>query len=690
MQWKINKLVFCERKQYLISENKRIQLEPRQAEVLAYFCRHVNQLVSRNDLVEHIWQGQVITDNAINRVIAKLRKSLGDNAKESEYIVTIPRKGYRMIALVSLGLEAENHVSGVRASNSNKPTELVNNNEVKSATPTVLNYRLFSVVFLLIALVMFFYAMTNSTQPMQFKSLETLTRDKGEEFLPAVSPDGHFLIYSTNESERLDLYLKNLSTNETRLISDRLGNAGGGAWSKSGSKFIYLYTSRNTCEFRMFEFTHDQSMGIKQHSTVHHCPVGSYGNVVFSHDEKSIIFSESQKPQSSYYIYIKNLDDGEVEKLKQPPVFLAGNREFDLHPKQNKLLIASPDLQQQLAFYQLDIEQNRLSFLFKKDEYLCCPLWDHQGNNIIMTGPLPRTSIVELDLNGEQVRTLYTSSHKIYKLRRLAKSNQFVYSGGFYNTDIEYTDFLSSEKITLVDSMAADSVPTVSSHNQLAYISKRNGKGQVWIMNLKSNKETMLTHFVDNHKYFDLQWSPENKQIAGLMINGIKLVDVKSGNYRILNIPQQEIRGMSWRDEQTLAFSLKYHNQWRAHHYAINSNTMTMLDKDWAYVYYYGENFLGISQNNEFYYNLLPIDLRVTTPVDHQRRFYFQLFNESIYYQKSIDDKNALVRYDLTQNKEKKLIFIRRFSEFSVSSQGVYSTTYQSKDADIFRISFQN
>ena len=69
--YKINELLFDQRKQTLLLDKTLTQLEPRQSEVLAYMCRHPNKLISRDELIEQVWQGQIVTDNAVNRVIAK-------------------------------------------------------------------------------------------------------------------------------------------------------------------------------------------------------------------------------------------------------------------------------------------------------------------------------------------------------------------------------------------------------------------------------------------------------------------------------------------------------------------------------------------------------------------------------------------------------------------------------------------
>src|SRR5262249_47747515 len=58
------------------------------------------QLVEKRELIDVVWGGTFVTDNALTRVIAQLRKALGDDAKESRYIGTVPTRGYRFISEV--------------------------------------------------------------------------------------------------------------------------------------------------------------------------------------------------------------------------------------------------------------------------------------------------------------------------------------------------------------------------------------------------------------------------------------------------------------------------------------------------------------------------------------------------------------------------------------------------------------
>lgn len=65
--------------------------------VLEILAQRAGDVVSTHELLERVWPGVVVTDNAIHRVITQLRKALGDNPKDPTYIQSVPKKGYRFL-----------------------------------------------------------------------------------------------------------------------------------------------------------------------------------------------------------------------------------------------------------------------------------------------------------------------------------------------------------------------------------------------------------------------------------------------------------------------------------------------------------------------------------------------------------------------------------------------------------------
>jgi DNA-binding winged helix-turn-helix (wHTH) protein len=76
----------------LVRGDDTIKLEAIQGRLLSCFLLQPNVVITRAELIEQVWSSQYVSDNAINRSISSLRKSLGGDPKR--YITTVPKIGY--------------------------------------------------------------------------------------------------------------------------------------------------------------------------------------------------------------------------------------------------------------------------------------------------------------------------------------------------------------------------------------------------------------------------------------------------------------------------------------------------------------------------------------------------------------------------------------------------------------------
>ena len=74
-------------------------------QVLVLLAAHAGQVVAKERLIQTVWPDTFVTDDVLTRAISELRRVFGDDAKESRFIQTIPKSGYRLIARVSNGAE---------------------------------------------------------------------------------------------------------------------------------------------------------------------------------------------------------------------------------------------------------------------------------------------------------------------------------------------------------------------------------------------------------------------------------------------------------------------------------------------------------------------------------------------------------------------------------------------------------
>lgn len=68
--------------------------------LLVYLAEHAGEVVSIDELLNHVWSGVIVTPDSVYQAVASLRRLLGDDARQPTYIATVPRLGYRLIATV--------------------------------------------------------------------------------------------------------------------------------------------------------------------------------------------------------------------------------------------------------------------------------------------------------------------------------------------------------------------------------------------------------------------------------------------------------------------------------------------------------------------------------------------------------------------------------------------------------------
>jgi TolB-like protein/DNA-binding winged helix-turn-helix (wHTH) protein/Tfp pilus assembly protein PilF len=80
------------------SGDKVVKLEPRHMRLLLYLASQAGCVVKLDELLREVWPNLIVTPQSVYNAIAQLRVSLGDSSDVPAYIVTVARKGYRLIA----------------------------------------------------------------------------------------------------------------------------------------------------------------------------------------------------------------------------------------------------------------------------------------------------------------------------------------------------------------------------------------------------------------------------------------------------------------------------------------------------------------------------------------------------------------------------------------------------------------
>jgi TolB-like protein len=79
---------------------KPIALGPRVFDLLLYLVRHRERVVSKEELLDTVWGGRIVSESTVTSHINAVRKAIGDNGLDQRLVRTVARKGFRFVANV--------------------------------------------------------------------------------------------------------------------------------------------------------------------------------------------------------------------------------------------------------------------------------------------------------------------------------------------------------------------------------------------------------------------------------------------------------------------------------------------------------------------------------------------------------------------------------------------------------------
>ncbi len=85
-------------KRLLYRQGQPVAMNPRAFAVLLELVENGGQVVSKNDLLDKVWEGQFVEENNLTVQISTLRKFFGEKKGENSFIATVPGKGYSFVA----------------------------------------------------------------------------------------------------------------------------------------------------------------------------------------------------------------------------------------------------------------------------------------------------------------------------------------------------------------------------------------------------------------------------------------------------------------------------------------------------------------------------------------------------------------------------------------------------------------
>ncbi|MEM9393359.1 MAG: winged helix-turn-helix domain-containing protein [Pseudomonadota bacterium] len=97
MRWKIAEFTLDTDAAELVSPDGLVHMERQPYSALVYLIENADRVVSREELIEAVWNGRFISDSAVSTVIKQVRKALGDNGTDQAFLRTVHGVGFRFV-----------------------------------------------------------------------------------------------------------------------------------------------------------------------------------------------------------------------------------------------------------------------------------------------------------------------------------------------------------------------------------------------------------------------------------------------------------------------------------------------------------------------------------------------------------------------------------------------------------------
>jgi TolB-like protein len=99
-----------------------VSVTPQVFDLLDYLIRNRERVVSKDDLIDAVWNGRSVSDAALTTRLNVARSAIGDSGKEQRFIKTLPRKGFRFVVAVREARVPASAATAARPIEPRKPT----------------------------------------------------------------------------------------------------------------------------------------------------------------------------------------------------------------------------------------------------------------------------------------------------------------------------------------------------------------------------------------------------------------------------------------------------------------------------------------------------------------------------------------------------------------------------------------
>jgi Tol biopolymer transport system component/DNA-binding winged helix-turn-helix (wHTH) protein len=241
----------------VLRDDELLDLPPRAVGVLRCLLEEPGEVVTKQELLDTVWEGSFVSDASLTEAVAVLRSALGDDPQRPKFIQTVHRRGYRFVAPVLSVAEGRasrepETGSALGSGEGNQQQSGEYAGALIDAEPSRQGFRVLglpgvaaagvlAVVVSVVALAIWYSPAEPErvARPASDWSLVRLTSHEGLVVTPSWSPDGRWLAYALDEGGEMDIWVTPVGGGPRVQLTSSEINETGPVWSPDGQTIAY-------------------------------------------------------------------------------------------------------------------------------------------------------------------------------------------------------------------------------------------------------------------------------------------------------------------------------------------------------------------------------------------------------------------------------------------------------------------
>jgi Tol biopolymer transport system component/DNA-binding winged helix-turn-helix (wHTH) protein len=285
------------------SRHGRQIVEPRVMQALVCLAKAQGAVVSRDGLIASCWGGQVVGDDAINGCVAKVRQIAERHQPPPFVVETVPRVGYRLLALQATPPEQETSAAPSEPTPS-RPAEGMPRRQPSRLVPVVLSAIVGAMIIAAAG-----YALWPGAR-WAVASSQPFIASLAVESSPAFSPDGTMVAYAAAVGDAPSkIFLRSVAGGEPIQLTygNRFDDLP--TWSSDGSHIAYASTTPgNRCHIMVIGVPAGAAREVSQ------CNREAPNGMSWAPHSNALYYSDGV-PNGGGAIYRLDLDTGKKERV---------------------------------------------------------------------------------------------------------------------------------------------------------------------------------------------------------------------------------------------------------------------------------------------------------------------------------------------------------------------------------------